>query len=125
MVQLGGALAGHFHIDVEHTRMAISFFRYLDTHMRRVYGSASDPIQVVTEKLAERILAGEMPNLMSVRDIQRECWPGLRGRTAEQISLALENLADRNYVRPVAITAGGPGRPVIRWEINPATTPGF
>jgi hypothetical protein len=126
LVELGGGLLGSFRIDAEHTRLAINLFRYLESHMHRVYDSACEPVQVAEADIARRILAGEMPDMMSVRDIQRDCWKGLKGLSADQISLALENLADRGYVRPVWSQPGpAGGRPVIRWEVNPATNPGF
>jgi len=124
LVERGGALAGGFQIDAEHTQMAINFFRYLESHMSRVYDSAFEPVQVAEADIAHRILAGDMQDMMSVRDIQRKCWQGLKGLTADQISLALENLADRGYVRPVW-SQPGPGRPVIRWGVNPAANRGF
>ena len=120
MVGLGGRLEGNFHIDVEHTQMALDFFHYLESHMNRIYESAYGRVERAEVTLVQRIQDGSMPDGMSARDIKRKHWTGVRNLEAIDIELALENLAEVHWVRPVNAPHTGAGRPVIRWQVNPA-----
>jgi len=117
----GATLAGNYMIDKKHLEMAIGFTsEYLESHMRRVYGSGYTPEQLVEAGVTKRIEDGAMPDGMSVRDLQHSCWKGLKGQNADTVAFALETLASKNWVRPVVVQPAGAGRPTERWMINPA-----
>lgn len=117
MVALGGSFQGHYRIAADHLQKAIRFLGYLESHMHRIYGSRREGLHQTESLLAARIQKGSIRDGMSTREIQLKCWHGLNN--ADQIEGALMSLAEHGYVRQMP-PSDRPGRPTVRWEINPA-----
>jgi putative DNA primase/helicase len=124
LVAMGGKFEGDFQIDEEHLQMALDFFQYLESHMNRVYDAAYSSTEIAELTLVERIQNGTLPDGKTAREIRNNHWAG-RGYKGTELSVdsvtfALENLAEKNWVRPVVVMPGPMGgRPSTRWEINP------
>jgi len=111
---------GFHQIDVEHVRKAIQLTAYLESHMRRVFGSLLDAIQSTEYALVKHLKDGDLKDGFTAREIGRRHWAGV-SKVLDEVEMALENLADKNWVRLLAATPSPRGgRPSLRWEINPA-----
>jgi hypothetical protein len=107
-----------YYIDAHHTKMAMSFFQYLESHLNRVHSSAFETWQTVEFIIAKKLTEGEMPDGMTARDITRK-WNATRTMRIDEIEMALENLAEHGWVRAASIKPDGPGRPSKVWFVNP------
>jgi hypothetical protein len=114
----GGALGGTYYIDAHHTKMAISLFQYLESHLNRIHSSAFEPWQTAEFVIAKNIAEGTMPDGMTARDIKRK-WNATKNMLAEDIEMALENLQEHGWVRHDGVKPKGPGRPTTVWYVNP------
>jgi putative DNA primase/helicase len=113
-----GDLADHaYFIDADHLQKAIRLLEYLEQHMHRVYGCILTPVQVAEQVIAEHIQDGSLTAMFTTRDIHRKQWRGIK--YADAIDMALENLQDKNWVRKVEPEPWLPGRPTMKWEVNP------
>jgi hypothetical protein len=117
LVALGGTFTGNHLIDAKHIQQAIAFLRYLEAHMHRVYDSRREGLQQIETLLAKRIAKGAIKDGMSAREIQLKGWRNLDN--TDRIEGALINLAEHGWVRE-APPSNRPGRPTVRWEVNPA-----
>jgi hypothetical protein len=120
-----GVASGHLRIDLQHTQMAIELFRYLESHMHRVYDSGYSRWQQAEAALAARIHNDELPDGMTARDIHRKHWAGMTKARVEDIEMALETLEELGWVRSAIASTPQGGRPTRRWEINPAAKGAF
>jgi len=83
--------------------------------MSRVYNSIVTPHEWAEEIIGQHILAGDLEDGFTVREIQRKRWAGMDDRTtaagsAIQIEFALENLEEKGWV---ANRNGGCGGQVV------------
>jgi len=106
-----------YFIDADHLRKAMRLLDYLEQHMHRVYDCILTPVQVAEQAIAEHIKDGSLIGMFTTRDIHRKQWRGIK--YADVIEMALENLMDKNWVRKVEPEPWLPGRPTMKWEVNP------
>ncbi|WP_422139535.1 YfjI family protein [Endozoicomonas sp. ALC020] len=93
--------------------MAIRWCDVLETHARRVYALADDPL-AGARILADRI--GQLPQPFKMADLERRRWIGLQEkRDREQ---AVKWLELHGYI--VREESKGRGRPSVTFHINPA-----
>jgi hypothetical protein len=88
---------------------------------RRVFGEAALPrAERDTQANARRLIRqNPVPDIVNARDLRRMAYgPGIRD--ADQVSAALEELADAGWVRRASGRAGGYGRQRLDWAVNPA-----
>jgi putative DNA primase/helicase len=105
-------------IKVGHTKQAIDFCRYLESHAGRIYSCVTTARMQAAATLAEKLRAGAVgaDGTFARRDVYRHHWTGLD--TPERVQDALEILEDARWVRPKA-PEGGMGRPSDLWIVNP------
>jgi hypothetical protein len=117
-----GPLSGPHQIDVAHLNKAIGLLVYLEGHMHRIYGCIQNPVRKAEIELTNRIKHHDLVTVKGNRigfttyDVLRNCWHNLQAKT--EVEFALENLEEKGWVRKLPRFAG-PGKPTIRWEINP------
>jgi hypothetical protein len=103
-------------IGAEHVKRAITFLaEYLEPHMRRLYGCVQDPMHRAEVVLGERIMAGELEDGFTARDVKRKRWASLGDYGP--VYYALEGMCDMGWLRSVKST--GVGQPTVKYEINP------
>lgn len=93
---------------------AIAWGKYLESHARRLYAGVINAPAVAARLLAEKIRAGEVPDLFAARDVYQHHWSGLDRSSTESaidILLSLHWLDER--VEPT------PGRSRTRYAVNP------
>lgn len=119
-----GTLKGTVYIDEQHFQMGWELVRYLVAHMHRVYDSKLEGVEYLKVRLVEHLRDGSIRDGMTAREILLKGWAGLSKKVtcADSIQGALEELVPLGWVRPIPIKPGtaSPGRPTIRWEVNPA-----
>jgi hypothetical protein len=97
---------------------AKAFCEYLEAHARKIYLPAIHPEAVAASKLLERINAGSVTDGMTVRDLIRKEWSGLK--TASLVEAGLIELQKLGWLKVQEIRAneagGAPSR-VLR--LNP------
>ena len=98
-------------------RRALDFAKCLETHARRVYGSAIEGEAAAARAILKRIRLGSIKDGFTVRDIQRHDWSHLTDR--EQIVAGLTLLCDLDYLVPRQLRIGEGGRPSTTYTINP------
>ena len=97
---------------------ALAFAKYLETHVRRVYGASFQGECGTARAILRKIHQRELADGFSARDIQRHDWSGLTDRDAIQRGLDL--LVDLYWIAPRALPAGAKGgRPTITYAVNP------
>ena len=90
---------------------AIVWTEYLETHARRVYG-LYDPETQAARELAERIQKGQVPDGMTVRELNRARWTGLND--PELVKVAFDTLEDLNWIRVDRVEPGSQGGAAFR-----------
>jgi putative DNA primase/helicase len=113
-----GNLCGEVIISLEHTRQAAAFCEFLESHARRIYACVITPECRAARELARHILAKDVPEGFTPRNIYLKGWSGLD--TPERVRRALSLLEGAGWVRRVecAPRPGG-GRPSEEWLVNP------
>lgn len=103
-----GATLGPVPLDC--VRRAAAFVDLLEAHARKIYADELEPHGRSAVALASRIEAGDIPDGMSVRDIERARWAALGTRAA--VDYAVQELEQRGWCRTEE-TESGPtgGRP--------------
>lgn len=103
---------------------AIRWATYLESHARRMYGAAVSADVSAAKALAQKIIAGELGEQFTLRDVYRQAWSGLSGR--EDVQQAVDVLTDFDWLRVIEQPTAGRSRtmhvinPKIR-ECPPAT----
>lgn len=100
---------------------AILWGKYLWSHAKRVYSSATNSARFAATALADKLVAGKLADGFSAREVSRHGWQHLT--TAEDVRTALEWLTDAGWVRAHTkppTTSGG--RPTELFTINPRVT---
>jgi len=95
---------------------AIGWGEVLESHARRIYSCGIDPGIAHARALARRIIAGEVPNGFSERDVYRNHWSMLSGK--HQVQLATAELVELDWLRVETQTTQG--QPKVVHRINPA-----
>jgi putative DNA primase/helicase len=92
---------------------ALAWCEYLESHARRIYSPALAPELFAARELDRRLLG--LPQPFTAKDVYRNHW---RSLDREGTAAALATLEDFGRVR--GEKAQGPGRPTVRYTINPA-----
>jgi putative DNA primase/helicase len=87
---------------------------YLESHARRVFADALVPDVVPATALAHRILAGDLGNVFTLRDIYHRHWQSLDRPSTEK---AIEYLEDLDWLLIETRKTGG--RPSVICKVNP------
>lgn len=103
-------------VSVEALRLAIRWVDFLEAHARKVYASELTRTNQSVRELALRIYEGDLEDGMTVRDVYRKGWRGLK--TQAQVKRAIEYLSERGWLR-LHSTSSGTGRPSQTIRINP------
>jgi putative DNA primase/helicase len=104
-------------VSVAAITLAIAQAEYFESHTRRMYGLV---IGGMTEahRLAMRILAGDVDDEFTPRDLMRKQWSGLSSN--EQIEDACKILVVKGWLKRQRRAAGNQGgRPSVVFAINP------
>lgn len=96
---------------------ALTWAEYLETHARRVYAPALAPELAAAVELDRRL--SKLPNPFTAKEVYRNHW---RLLDIEGTAQALTVLEDYGHVR--AEKPEGPGRPTVRYAVNPALLEG-
>ena len=94
---------------------AIRWATYLESHARRLYGAAVKPDVSAAKALAQKIVAGELGEHFTLRDVYHKGWSGLSGR--DDVLQAADVLIDFDWLRTVEQQTDG--RPRTIHIINP------
>ncbi|HET9028264.1 MAG TPA: YfjI family protein [Trueperaceae bacterium] len=97
-------------------RLAIRWTEYLEAHARKLYAPELTRTTENVRQLAHRLIAGELEDGCSVRDIYRRGWRGLK--TKASVQQAVEHLAGRGWLR-LEGSPSGTGRPTEIIRTNP------
>jgi hypothetical protein len=116
---IDGGLMGTHQIDLSHFHKAVRLLEYLESHMHRIYGCIQNPTQLAATAISKKIKDRSLKSGFSIRSIYRNRWKDLDD--SEFIDLALELMEEKGWVRQLP-KEPGPGRPTIKWEINPAVS---
>jgi len=111
-------VAGAHLINRDHLQRAIAFLgEYLEPHMRRLYGCAKSVEQRAEAAFAEHLLAGDLKDGFTARDVKKKGWSTLTD--LDCVRFTLETFCELGWIRPISIE-GQVGRPTLKYEINPA-----
>jgi hypothetical protein len=94
---------------------AIRWAGYLESHARRIYAAVIHPDIAAAKALAQKIIAGDVKDGFSLRDIYRHSWTGLSAR--EDAERAVTALCDFDWLNEVKEKTAGRSR--TRYSINP------
>ena len=95
---------------------AIGLGKVLESHARRIYSCGIDPGVAHARALARRIVAGEVVDSFTERDVYSKHWSMLSDK--HQVQLAVAELVELDWLR--AETQATRGRPKVVHRINPA-----
>ena len=97
---------------------ALAIAHYLESHARRVYGSASESEVAAAKAILRRIRNHDLEDGFTARDVHQRDWAHLTER--EHVAAGLSLLVDLNYLAPSISSAGAlGGRPKVTYRINP------
>lgn len=113
ILHLAGGGDGDIGIDA--LKRAIAWSEYLLTHARRIYASSAASGEQAYRLLAKKILAGELPQTFTAREVYRHGWTGLTSATA--VETAQEALAEYHWGAIIQETTGG--RPKAAFVVSP------
>lgn len=102
-------------VDIEDTRMAVSWCEFLESHARKIYEKIINEEKSYAQILAEKILSNSVFDGEKIRDIYRRNWRGIN--TPEKLDKAIKHLTAFGWVRTEAVRALGGRSEVLR--INP------
>lgn len=94
---------------------ALGWGRYLETHARRMYGASTASGSRSAGLLAQRILAGDVRDGFTLRDVYDRHWSGLDNR--DEVKEAAEALCDLDWLRPEEVPTDG--RTKRQYRISP------
>jgi hypothetical protein len=97
---------------------ALAAAYYLESHARRVYGSASESELAVAKAILKHIRNGDLNDGFTARDVHQKGWAHLTER--EDVAAGLRLLVDLDYLAPSALSVGVEGgRPKVTYLVNP------
>lgn len=104
-------------ISLRATEMAVEWCKYLESHARKVYAFAVNPALAAAHEIIGKIKAGLIYDKMTVREIYRRGWSGLK--SPDVVQLGLEELIQLGWVRVLRTGSEQGGRPSDVIRINP------
>jgi Protein of unknown function (DUF3987) len=97
---------------------ALAFASYLESHARRVYGSACESELAAAKAILKHIKNEELEDGFSARDVHQRGWAHLTER--EHVAAGLDLLVDLDHITAVTPAAGARGgRPKTTFTVNP------
>lgn len=102
-------------VSLEAARLAAAWCAFLEAHARKVYAPELKGNVTAAHALAKKILAGAVVDGVTVREVWRYEWSGLK--TSEIVYGALDVLEACHWTRVDTVRTGGAPSPTIR--INP------
>jgi hypothetical protein len=102
-------------VNLDATKKAVRWARYLALHAKRAYGAADNSAALAAKALADKITKGALKSGFTVRDVNRKGWQHLV--KDDEVRAALEWLVDANWI--VGEDKKGNGRPTTVYTINP------
>ena len=97
---------------------ALATAHYLESHARRVYGSASESELAAAKAILRRIRNHDLEDGFTARDVHQRDWAHLTER--EHVAAGLSLLVDLDYLALSALSVGvGGGRPKVTYLVNP------
>lgn len=99
---------------------ALGWAAYLESHARRLYSHATRGDVLSAKALAAKVLANELPDGFTLREVYRPGWTGLGNR--EMAKQAVDVLVDFGWLVPLDEFTGG--APRIRHWVNPQSQNG-
>lgn len=97
---------------------AIAWSEYLRSHAERIYAEGDNQTIENAKTIAGHIRRGALDDGFTASEVRRRGWTGLSSTQA--VDDALETLEEHEHIRPQRPDAGSPGRPTVRYLINPA-----
>lgn len=104
-------------VSAQAARLAVEWCKYLESHARRIYAMAESAEHEAAVRLADKIKAGALPSLFTVKDVYGKHWHGLKDK--QEVESACNILIDENWLRMQRKpkTTGRP--PLPDYHINP------
>ena len=102
-------------VGVDAIERACAWGEYLESHARRVYSQGLAPDDVAARALADRILAEDLTDTFTARDVYRRHWAGLP--TREDAQKGIDVLVELGWLAEAKEPTGG--RPSVKYVINP------
>ena len=96
--------------------------KYLEAHAQRIYSMGSDYSAQSAHALVKKIESGAVINGFSERDVYINQWSALRN--ADEVKAACSELELAGWIRRMANDSKRPGRPSVKYEINPSVKAG-
>jgi hypothetical protein len=84
---------------------ALAFAQYLESHARRIYGSALEGELAAAKAILKHIRAGDLQDGFTARDVHQRGWAHLTER--EQVGAGLDLLLDHDYLAAAALPVCG------------------
>jgi hypothetical protein len=105
-------------VTLENAKKAIAWCDYLETHARRIYSLIDKQDQLVAKSLSKKLLARELPDSFTPRQVVQKGWRQLT--STEAVKSACKLLTDAGWIREtIKQPAKKGGRPSVRYHINP------
>jgi putative DNA primase/helicase len=96
-------------------RRALSWAKYVETHARRAYGSATAAETVTARAILAKLRSGDLKPEFSSRDVWRPGWSKLSDR--EAVRAGLRMLVDYDYLSETNVQTAG--RTATVYTVNP------
>jgi hypothetical protein len=97
---------------------ALAAAHYLESHARRIYGSACETELAAARAILKHMRSGELKDGFTARDVHQSGWAHLSER--EHVGAGLGLLVDLDYLLMSAPNIGAlGGRPKITYLVNP------
>jgi Protein of unknown function (DUF3987) len=97
---------------------ALAYTHYLESHAKRVYGSADEAELGAAKAILRHIGTGDLKDNFTARDVHQRGWAHLTER--DQVGAGLGLLVDLDYLAESSNTAAPQGgRPKLQFKINP------
>jgi Protein of unknown function (DUF3987) len=98
---------------------ALATAHYLESHARRVYGSADEAELAAAKAILKHIRHGDLKDGFTARDVHQKSWAHLTERA--QVGAGLGLLDDLDYIAAASASVAGAqgGRPKVIYRINP------
>jgi hypothetical protein len=104
-------------VDLVYLKMAFKWEEYLFSHAQRIYGIQTK-IEEAVSILAEKVRSGAVLSGMTLREIKRKGWSGLKEESI--IESALDELEELHWLKvSESPTSKSGGRPSVRVRLNP------
>ena len=105
-------------VSKEAAKMAAAWCDYLEAHARRVYHGLIRRDVSTVHRLAKKIVAGNLPDPFTTRDVYRKGWTGLSDDDVIESGAAL--LDELGWIKTERVRTGANGgRPTLKYWINP------